>query len=520
MTATAPETIDRRRVVRGPAADFILYEGREALCEGPTRSAKSWSLLFKIDVTARNYPGSRQLVVRQTRKSLNESVLKDWRDEILWIGHPAISKTASRDHQDLYRYPNGSEIFFAGLENMLDTASPILSTKWDRIYIVQAEETKESAWETLTTRLSSFKTPYHQIAADCNPAAPSHWLNKRFNLPSKLGRARFRFRHWDNPLFYDGLYPNGTWTKEGKEYVEGLEATLTGVRYSRFYLGKWAAADGLILENWDPDKHIVDLELENDVARGWMIHLKGVEQPIRVAYFSAGCDWGWYPDPGAMNLWAYDSPRWHPKIRRFRVAEVMKLRWQREEWGALAEEWAGKYGCRVFSCDRSNPEAISYFNIRLGKRFGHTGSVAAVKCPPIGGGHRQTRDKSTQIDLMREGLGAKDGHQRTYLARDSFPEGLDEELRRGGQPTCYEEEVESWTFLRRAGADREESIPDDKCSDHALDAARYDETLNFARGMGKDLVERNATGGNTYAAEWERHKREKRRESGRRYGWQ
>ena len=515
------ETIDRRKVVRGPAAELILYEGREALAEGPTRSAKSWALMLKADECARNFPGSRQLFARQTRKSLNESILKDWRDEILWQGHPAISPTASRDHQDLYRYPNRSEIYFAGLESMQDTASPILCTKWDRIYVVQAEETKEAAWETLATRLSSFQTPYHQMIADCNPAAPSHWLNKRFGPGNEnINRKRFRFRHWDNPLFYNGLYPDGAWTREGKEYVDTLTSTLTGVRYKRFYLGQWAAADGLILDNWDPDKHLVDGQLEKSDLHGWLLHVPSVsQQPIRVAYFTAGVDWGWHPDPGAMSLWAYDSPRWHKNIRRFRVAEVVKLKWQREEWCELAESWQAKYGCKNFSCDRSNPEAINYFNIRLGKKIGRSSAAIAVKCPPIGGGHRQDRDKGSQIDLMREGLGAASGHQRTYFFRNAFPEGLDEELRRMGRPTCFEEEVESWIYKRKPGTDKDEGVPDDDCDEHAIDASRYDEVLSFARGFGADLkpVERFAP--ETYGREMDAITREKRKRK-RGFGWQ
>lgn len=522
------EVVDRRRTLSRTSFDFLNYTGREALCEGPTRSAKSWSLLFKVDLTARNHPGSRQLVCRQTRKSLNESVLKDWRDEILWQGHPAISKTASRDHQDLYVYPvqgGKSEVYFCGLESMQDTASPILSTKWDRIYVIQAEEIKESAWETLTTRLSSFKTPYHQMVADCNPAAPSHWLNKRFQQKTKLGRRRFRFRHYDNPLFYTGLYPKGEWTKEGKEYTEGLRDTLTGVRYKRFYEGAWAAADGLVLDNWDPERHIIDADLEHTENYGWLLHPKaqtgGESQPVRLAYFTAGVDWGWHPDPGVISVWGYDSPRWHPKIRRYRVAEICKTRWQREEWGECAEDLAAKFGIRLFSADRSNPEAISYFNLRLSKRFGKGGKVQAVKCPPIGGGHRQDRDKGSQIDLMREGLGKIGGeHQRTYLLRDAFPEGLDDELRKQGRPTCFEEEIESWSFLRRQGADREDGVPDPKCDDHALDAARYDETLNFARGFGKEDQHVAQYAPDTWGHEIQKIKRSRERERTRRYSWQ
>lgn len=408
----------------------------------------SWAFMIKAKDTADRYPNSRQLIVRQTRKSLNESILRDWRAEILYRGHPAISPTASKEHQDIYVWPNGSEVFFAGLEGMNDTASPILSTKWDRIYICQAEECSQNDCETLVTRLSSYETPYRQITYDCNPAAPSHWLNVRF-APEKLNeaRARFPFRHYDNPLFYNGLYPKGNWTKEGAEYIKILESTLTGVRRERFLKGKWVAVEGQILESWDPRHHLIDAELEVDPTHGALIHAPTVsDQPIRVAYFTAGVDWGWDPDPGCMSLWAYDSPRWHPHVRRFRVAEVMKLRWQLDQWADLAEHWWREYGVKWYSCDPHRPENINALNIRLSKLNYRGAPKIAVKCPPIGGGHQRDSRKYAAIDLMREGLMSATGHIRTRLFKDAFPEGVDEELRRKGKPTCYEQEIESWVY--------------------------------------------------------------------------
>ena len=48
--------------------------------------------------------------------------------------------------------------------------------------------------------------------------------------------------------------------------------------------------------------------------------------------------------PYSAATWSlFDSPRWHPEVRRFRVAEVMKLEWQNEDWAKLAEEWWEKY---------------------------------------------------------------------------------------------------------------------------------------------------------------------------------
>lgn len=483
------ETLNRVFRIRGPAADFFQYGGREALLEGGTRCGKSFGLLIKAKSVADNYPGSRQLICRQTRKSLNESILRDWREEILWMGHPAVSGTASREHQDLYRWKNGAEVYFSGLENMRDTASPILSTKWDRISVVQAEETAQNDWEVLATRLSSFKTPYHQLVADCNPAAPSHWLNKRF-APEHISenRQRFPFRHYDNPLFYEGIYPNGKWTKEGAEYMAILESTLTGVRRDRFLLSKWVAAEGQILENWDPRIHLIDAQLESDASYGWLLHAPSVsDQPIRISYFTAGVDFGWKPDPGCMTLWAYDSPRWHPAVRRFRIAEVMRLEWQMEQWADLAEEWYKKYDVKAFSCDPHDPEHINDLNLRLGKVSYRNAPKRALKCPPIGGGHQRNRLKAASIDLMREGLGSATGHVRTYLLKDAFPLGVDEQLRRTTGICSTEQEIESWVYAVDNNG-HPTTKPDDSSPDHGLDSWRYDETLNFARGFGQSFA--------------------------------
>lgn len=481
------EVVDRRRTLKaGSPAGYFQCGKREVLCDGTTRSAKTFSVMIKADFAARQYPGSRQLICRQTRKSLNESVLRDWREEILWIGHPAISPTASKEHQDLYVYPNGSNVFFAGMEAMHDTASPLLSTKWDRIYIIQAEETSKGDCETLITRLSSFKTPYHQITFDCNPSAPSHWLNQRFPLTEiQESRARFQFRHYDNPLFYTGIHPDGQWTKEGAEYISILESSLTGIRRERFLLGLWTAAEGVILDNWDPRIHSVNWKLTGSKEAGFYIET-GDSNPIRVAYFTCGVDFGWNPDPGVMQLWAYDSPRWHPLIRRFRVAEVMKLEWQREEWARLAEEWWEKYDVKRFSCDPSDPENINYLKLRLGKKNFRNAPPLAIKCPPIGGGHQRSKHHTAAIDLMREGLKSATGHTRSYFLKDAFPEGIDEGLRRAGRATCFEQEVESWVYEVDPQGNPT-SKPSRASSSHgnAIFSAMYDETLNYMHGFGR-----------------------------------
>jgi len=524
--AAEQERINRNFTLRGPAAKLFTCDAREVLLDGGTRTGKTWAILIKAKYVADTYPESRQLIVRLTRKSLTQSVLQDWRNEILWLGHPAVSATATAAHQDEYRWPNGSIVYFAGLETMNDTASPILSTKWDRINIVQCEElvTKEP-YELLTTRLSSFKTPYHQIIADCNPSAPSHWLNQRFS-PGNVGekRARFPFRHYDNPLFYKGLHPNGEWTREGKEYVEGLESTLTGLSRARFLENKWVAAEGQILENWDPRKNVIEATVQHDDHYGWMIQRPGQNDPIRVSYFTAGMDFGWKPDPGALQVWAYDSPRWHPQVRRFCVAEAMHLEWQQEQWVDLVEELWEKYRMSWVFCDPSDPENINALNIRLGKKNYRNAPRIAIKCPPIGGGHQRAKNHTAAIDLMREGLMSATGHVRTHYLRDRFVCGIDESLRRQGLPTCAEQEMESWVYeVGRDGTPTNK--PSRRRGEHAnaLMADMYDQVGNFVRGFGRamempDAPPRGTEGRLFWDLEQDR-KAEKRKSKQRRKPW-
>jgi phage terminase large subunit len=440
-TSLIEEVVDRSYTAHGAAADYFDFPGLEALCESGAGTGKSYSLMRKADYVARKHPMSRQLFARQTRKSMNDSILPDWREKVLWMGHPAISKTASIAYQDIYRYPNGSTIALAGLEDI----DRILSAQFDRIYIFQAEETSLESWEKLISRLRNGRTDYHQITADVNPASEFHWLNIRFQDEHEH-RRRFHYRHQDNPLWFDR--EKEEWTEDGLMYIKNVLGSLTGIRRERLLYHRWVAEEGVIFEEYDPNQHLISGELEYSKPHGrWHLHVKGWQDPVNIAYFTAGVDWGWHPDPGVISVWGYDSPRWHPGIRRFRVAEIYKTRWQKEEWADAAVDLWSKYDIRFFSCDRSNPEAINLFNLRIGSRLGREAPAIAVRCPVLGGGHRS--EITNAIDVMREGLkNPTSGHVRTYFLRDALCEGRDESLAKAGRPTCTEQEIHSWVYQK------------------------------------------------------------------------
>lgn len=108
------------------------------------------------------------------------------------------------------------------------------------IYVQEATKLFEEDWEALTTRLRNGVMSYQQLIAECNPSAPTHWLKRRSDRGDVL---MLESRHEDNPACTPA-------------YLATLDK-LTGVRKLRLRYGKWAAAEGLVYEDWNRDIHLV-----------------------------------------------------------------------------------------------------------------------------------------------------------------------------------------------------------------------------------------------------------------------
>lgn len=222
---------------KGAASALFRSPDDEVLIEGPAGTGKTRAVLEKINWYCDAHPGVRVLIVRDTRVSLTESVLVTWESKVLWPGHPALRGDASRANRHSYIYDNGSEVIVGGL----DKPDRIMSTEYDLVYVAEATEAKEEAWEKLLTRLRNGKGPYHQAIADCNPGPPGHWLNRR----AGDGRmVRLLSRHHDNPSVT-------------AEYLARL-AKLTGHRRARLFEGRWVAAEGSVYgADFSRSSHVV-----------------------------------------------------------------------------------------------------------------------------------------------------------------------------------------------------------------------------------------------------------------------
>jgi hypothetical protein len=222
---------------------------RELLICGPAGTGKTYGVLDVLHCLCRDNPGLRVLIARQTRAALTESVLVTYEQEILPLdGMEAVAAGVLRRVRQAYRYPSGSEIVLGGLDN----PQRILSTAWDVVFINEAIEGQEEAWETLLSRLNrpGRSSKFGYLIGDTNPGDPSHWLRKRIDERKLL--AEWVVPHQANPRLHDGR----DWTAEGHRYLASLEQTLTGPRRKRLLQGLWAAGEGAWFSSFDSDRHV------------------------------------------------------------------------------------------------------------------------------------------------------------------------------------------------------------------------------------------------------------------------
>jgi phage terminase large subunit len=370
----------------------------------------------------------RGLIVRKTRASLSQTAIVTYENKVLldgWLGD--IIRFRTQEQQ--YEYCNGSIIAIGGM----DKASKVMSSEWDMIYVMEATELLEEDWEALTTRLRNGVMPYQQLLADCNPSAPTHWLKRRCDRGATL---MLESRHEDNPSVTDA-------------YLATLDA-LTGVRYRRLRLGQWAAAEGMVYEQWDRATHIATRE---QLVRWGLMYADGTLNRWTIRGAIASVDWGW-TNPGVIQIWLIDGDGRMYLFREL-YRTMRTIEWWIQQAQSLMQEFSlAGVPISVFVCDPSEPAYISQFE--------------GAGIPAIGA----TNAISPGINVMQARLKvAGDGRPRMYIYEYSLQE-RDEQRDEKHEPVCFEQEIDGYVWPQAKDGQPVKEVPV-KHNDHAMDASRY-----------------------------------------------
>jgi PBSX family phage terminase large subunit len=421
--------------LRGAARQALSCRDDEVLLAGPAGTGKSFVALLKLHLMCMKNPGMRALMVRKTHKSLTSTGLVTFREQVAkeaidtgicrWYG-------GSGEKPAQYIYSNGSVIVVGGL----DQVDKVMSAEYDVIFVQEATDCTKDDWEKLGTRLRNGVVSFQQLIADCNPQQPTHWLKQR----ADEGKTTMLYsRHQDNPRIYDEA---GQVTEYGRAYLGRLEG-LSGVRKERLLHGRWAAAEGLIYDQWNPAVHISDRKkLPTEWPRIWSV------------------DFG-FTHPFVWQQWAIDlDGRMWLELEIYRTQTMVEdhakliLSLVKNKTGRNIGAW--KYGGppRAIVCDW-DAEGRATLEREL-----EMSTTAAIKNVADGIQNFQARLR------IRD-----DGKPRLYVLRDSLVE-RDSEQKEAGLPTCFSDEIEGyvWEPDPRGLLAKDRPL---KERDDSMDCARY-----------------------------------------------
>jgi PBSX family phage terminase large subunit len=227
-----------------------LSTARENIYEGAVRSSKTISSIMQWLKYIRTGPDGPLLMVGKTERTLKRNIIDPITE---MVGAKRCRFKVGAGEVDLL----GRTIYVAGAHDE-SSADKIRGMTLAGAYGDELTVWPESFYDMLGTRLS---VPGAQFFGTTNPAAPTHWLMKKYlkraklhldrdgvihrNVdPKALNMHRFSFKLADNPSLTD-------------EYIKELSTKYTGLFYRRYVLGEWVLAEGAVYEHWDPDRHIV-----------------------------------------------------------------------------------------------------------------------------------------------------------------------------------------------------------------------------------------------------------------------
>ena len=307
------------------ALDMAIARGeQEIFCRGMRGCGKTIDISLRLHNYAIMYPGMTQIWGRSTRSRLTDSVLKTFENEILGPGHPLYS-SQMREQRHSYRYPNGSEIILAGL----DDYERHKSVSADVIWINEVTEITENQWEEIGA--SSRQTmgslcPVRFKIGDFNPVHPEHWTAKRCaEYPERLYPRVLddgaRMAEWFTPqMYYDtaafNVAPVGPhqakliaftiadnagywsvdpwgWKPPGLSYAQNVLGKMSGARKARYLEGRPKGDEGAVFPEFDEDIHLInDFEPLEDWQPNLLLYDPGHTHPTSALWVARAPDHG------------------------------------------------------------------------------------------------------------------------------------------------------------------------------------------------------------------------------------
>jgi len=223
--------LQAQTLLGGPARHILLYGG--------SRSGKTALIIRAMIFRAASVP-SRHAVLRFRFNHVKASIIYDTLPKIMDTCYPELKPHCKLDKSDwFYKLPNGSEIWFGGLDDK-ERTEKILGSEFSTIFLNECSQIPWASRNMAMTRLAE-KTDGLRLKAyyDCNPPNQGHWTHRLFvekiqpdtrhSLADPEAVAAMSINPKDN---LDNLPP---------EYIQELEAMPERMR-QRFLYGLFGSS--------------------------------------------------------------------------------------------------------------------------------------------------------------------------------------------------------------------------------------------------------------------------------------
>lgn len=266
---------------------LLFDEHRYLVMKGGGGSGKSIFAGRKVLERVTTEPGHRFLVCRKVARTLRDSCFAQLRDQ---IGSYYQDCGAVVHKGDMWiGFPNGSEILFAGLDDVEKLKSIYNVTG---IWIEEASELLEGDFNQLDIRLRTETKYYKQIILSFNPISVTHWLKKRF-FDFDIKNPEARAEAIAKTRVHESVY------KDNRFLPEESRRTLEAFRYTDEYyymvycLGQWGVTGRTVFD-----------------GKALAARLEQLPEPVKTGYYAYDYDGlrltniQWVDDPdGAVKVY-------------------------------------------------------------------------------------------------------------------------------------------------------------------------------------------------------------------------
>lgn len=246
--------------------EFLLYDdARINLLSGSVRSGKTYISLLKWAIFVGSMPKDVEFImIGKTITSLNRNCLGLLQS---LVGSNNFHYSLSQKCGFLF----GRKVWLEGA-NDIKAESKIRGMTLAGAYVDELTQILKDFYTMLLSRLSIKNA---KLYSTTNPDTPNHWVKVDIIDNDKIDKKVWNFTLNDNEIL----------RKENQEYFDNLikeYQSMGGVYYSRFILGLWVLAEGLIYRQFanNPEMFIKDEAIDE------------YGNPINFMIISIGIDYG------------------------------------------------------------------------------------------------------------------------------------------------------------------------------------------------------------------------------------